>query len=285
LISPRPRQDLALDLTLPSLPAASLQGGDPSPLTALQDPARGAVVLGDLLDGTVDGVVTSACRIPEAPGELLIQRTVGLGDRRDVVLGAEHPLSRLTAGAEVVAPDLRSVALLRAHHPELVPLRRNAGTAKVCRDGASAEAPPEIRPLWPDPTVESAGELLEPDSWLPAPGQGVAVLVYAPEAGHRFRDVILDPGADAVLRAERAVGRAFPFAVPLVRAQLFGEWLSVHGVVLAPTADRAVRARVRGDRADPVGVGERLVELLVARGADLLRPPEWTDRVPRTVAP
>jgi hypothetical protein len=132
---------------------------------------------------------------------------------------------------------------------------------------------PEVHPLWPDPGIEAEGELLDPASWLPAPGQGVAVLLYSPAAAHHFAGVPVDPRADAILRAERAVGDAFPFAVPLVRAQLFGEWFSVHALLLASEGGRAVRARVRGDRDDPVGVARRLVEVLTERGAALLRPP------------
>lgn len=277
MLSPRPQEDLARDLLLPPLPPTSLQRGEASPVADLPPVTRRVVSLGDLLDGTVQGVVTSACRVQGPAREQLIERAIGLGDRRDVLLGAGQPLRGLDAGTRVVAPDLRSVALLRSHYPDLVPLPSGTLGSAVRADVGSERAAPEIRPLWPDPGIESAGELLEPDSWLPEPGQGVAVLLHTPGSAHLFRDVVVDPEADAVLQAERAVGRAFPFAVPLVRAQLFGEWLSVHGIVLSSDGHRAVRARVRGDREDPVGVAERLVDVLMARGGDLLRPPEWTE--------
>lgn len=258
---------------LPPLPPSSIAGEGWVGLTDHPHRARTTVTTADLLDGVVSGAVTSACRVSRLDGDDLVVRVLGIGDRRDVLLHGKDPLRALEAGTEIRSPDLRATALLRAHHPGLqaVPADEPPGAAAV--DDSPAAPPPEVRPLWPDPGIESAGEVLEPESWLPAPGQGVAVLVHRPEAAIHFDGISSDAGAEAVLRAERAVGDAFPFAVPLVRAQLFGEWLSVHGIVLAPAGDRMVRARVRGHRGDPVGVGARLVEVLMARGGDLLSPP------------
>ncbi len=259
---------------LPPLPLHFIQGDE------LARPSRlyggGAPVpLDSVLDGTVAGVITSACRLPGDRYGDLVERPVGVGDRRDVLLHAERPLGRLEPGTEVRSPDLRTTALLRTYHPglEAVP----AGSGEVLGDPSATGTRPRVQPLWPDPGVESDGELLEPESWLPAPGQGIGVLVCAPRSAHHFGGVGVDPATDAVLQAERAVGDAFPFAVPLVRAQLFGDWLSIHGVVLAASGDRMVRARVRGHREDPVGVGSRLAEVLMARGAALLGPRERTE--------
>lgn len=264
------------DLRLPPLPPGSLDREDVASLVEHPDIARTSVSLSELLSGTQAGVITSACRVPRGGVDGLVERALGVGDRRDIVLGGGQPLGRLPAGTAVGAPDARTVALLRAHHPDLEP-RSPAGhrPPSAVGDGAGSTGP-EIRPLWPDPGIESAGELLEPGSWLPSPGQGVAVLLHTPETADRFADIPEDPGAGAIVQAERAVGGAFSFAVPLVRAQLFGEWLSVHAIVLTPEGDRGVRGRVRGDRDDPAGVAGRVIDLLMERGGALLRPSAWS---------
>lgn len=260
------------EVALPPLPPASLDREDVASLVAHPALARRTVSVADLLSGSQAGVITSACRVPRRGVEGLVERALGVGDRRDVVLEASQPLGRLPAGTGVRAPDARTLALLRAHHPQLEPAGATGQDAEsISREGAGPVIP-EIRPLWPDPGIESAGELLEPGSWLPSPGQGVAVLLHAPAAADRFADIPEDPQAEAIVRAERAVGEAFSFAVPLVRAQFFGEWFSVHAIVLTPEGDRAVRARIRGDRDDPVGVAGRVIDLLMERGGSLLRP-------------
>ena len=257
------------DVPFPPLPLRSLESRDPDGLHRL-GVASSTVSSDRLRSDAGAAAVTSACRVPPELEGVLVERAMGIGDRRDILLGADRPLGRLAPGTPVLTPDLRTTALMRAHRPTLEVRPGWTQGAESPLEPGAGERRPEIRPLWPDPAVESRGDLLEPDSWLPAPGQGVAVLLHAPGATARFAAIPTDPDAEAVLRAERAVGRAFSFAVPLVRAQLFGRWLSIHAVVLTPEGDRAVRARVRGDRHDPVGVAERLVEVLVERGGLLL---------------
>jgi hypothetical protein len=228
--------------------------------------AREPVSLAGLLDGSAPGVVTSADSVLPEALEGLAERPLGIGDRRDLLLGASIPLDRLPAGTAIASPDARSTALLRAHHPRLRPTA--PGASRLDREGGERL---QIRPLWPAPELESSGEVLEPASWLPAPGQGLAVLLHRPEVAHRFQHLPADPHTGAILTAERAVGAAFPAAVPLVQGWVFGEWLGLGAVILSRDGRQAVRGRLRGSFADPLGLAERLVALLMDRGAAFLK--------------
>ncbi len=237
--------------------------------------ARTPVRLSELARGEVGAVLTSAGELPGGPGPGVWERVVGVGDRRDVVLGARSPLAGLGAGRAVRVQDLRSATLLRAHHPSLHPVE----SGRVDAPSSSGGDVTRIVPLWPDPTVEVRGELLESGSWLPGAGQGIALLL-APSPGPATPDRIPgDAGATAVLALERAVAATFPGVVTLVRGWVFGDWLGLDALLLGRDGRRAVRGRVRGRRETSDQVAGRMVHLLRGRGADHLAEPDGSSRL------
>jgi hypothetical protein len=222
------------------------------------------VRLSELVQGEVDAVLTSAGELwpPRVHG--IRERALGVADRREVVLGARGPLASLGPGGVVAVGDRRSATLLRAHHPTLRPIQVEDAAEAVPSDEAGAR----IVPLWPDPTVETRGELLESGSWLPAAGQGIAVLLTPGSAA--MDPVPPDPAATALLALERGVAEAFPGVVTLVRGWTFGDWLGLDAVLLGRDGRRAVRGRLRGRREPPEKVAGRMIGLLRGRGADLI---------------
>lgn len=212
----------------------------------------------------MDAVLTSAGELPAFPVPGLHERALGVADRRDVVLGAASPLASLGAGHAVAVQDLRTSTLLRAHHPTLEPVDDDDAQRSPSSDGEGTR----IVPVWLDPTVETRGELLDSGSWLPAAGQGIAVLL---RPGPEDRGGIpRDPEATAVLALERGVAAAFPRVVTLVRGWTFGDWLGLDAVLLGRDGRRAVRGRVRGRGETTEQVSARMIALLRDRGADHL---------------
>ncbi len=229
--------------------------------------AKAPVRLSELVRGEVDAVLTSAGELPATPVHGCRERAVGVVDRREVVLGAPGPVASLGPGDAVAVQDLRSATLLRAHHPTLRPVLAPNG-------GGSAPDPEGTRivPLWLDPSVETRGELLESGSWLPAPGQGIAVLLTPGTAAPG--PVPADEAATAVLAMERGVAAAFSGVGTLVRGWTFGHWLGLDALLLDRDGRRAVRGRVRGRRETTEQLAGRMVRLLRDRGADHLMDPD-----------
>jgi len=212
------------------------------------------VAIGDLLTGAVGAAVVHAADLPDPVPEGLRIIPVAQGDRREVLLGGGN-LGGLPDGTPVGVPTRRHGALLRALHPTLEPV------------GMSTEPAHRIVPVWTDPSVESRGEILERDSWLPGPGDGIPVLVLGPGAPHGPNP---DPAASAVLAAELAVGRRFPGALLSVRAQPFADRMRLQGNVVSLDGRRAVRGEVLGPLDRPAEVAAALSDLLERRGARLI---------------
>ena len=261
------------DRLLRPLPPASLGGELRAALRgALPDLAPAPVLLSDVGRGKASVLTSAGAR---APGADVVERVVGVGDRRDLVLGAPCPLARVPAGSDVAVADLRSAALLRAHHPALNPVDPTS------RDDATAGEPaPAIRiqPSWPDPGLETRGEVLEAASWLPAAGQGIAVLMTSVDRAASLDHLPVDLDAKAVLAAERAVARAFSGAVVLVRGWTFSDWLGLDALLLDPEGRRAVRGSVRDRGREPARVADALIRRLRDRGADQLAEPHISPR-------
>lgn len=252
---PLPTEGVITDAPLRAFPLAVLHGVRARELedfgVADNDVAPDllAIARGDRGPAVVD-----AGGLPDPLPQGLGTVVLGVGDRRFVLLGV-GTLPELPVRTEVRVPDPRCAAFLRAHHPSLVPVE------------GDVRATHRIVPLWPDPSLEVRGDVLPRDSWLPAPGQGIPVLVHAAGAPGSPSP---DPRAAAVLRAERAVARGCPGGLLSTRAQPFGQGIRIQAVVVSADGRQAVRGEAQGPLADPERVAEKLVALLQARGAGLL---------------
>lgn len=239
-------------------PLASRPPGARGPLLQALTEAEGeSVAIRDLLSGAVTAAVVHAADLPDPLPEGLRVIPMAQWDRREVLVGSGN-LGGLPDGTPVGVPTPRHGALLRALHPTLEPV------------GMSAEPVHRIVPVWTDPTLESRGEILERDSWLPGPGDGIPVLVLGHGAPDGTRP---DPAASAVLAAERAVGRRFPGALLSVRAQPFADRMRLQGNVVSLDGRRAVRGEVLGPLDRPGEVAAALADLLERRGAHLIPSP------------
>jgi hydroxymethylbilane synthase len=197
-------------------PVAERLGGELVVLRTTGDEGRG---VGDksrwvdriedaLLAGEIDVALHSAKDVPGelAPGLELVAAPER-ADVRDALVGVPS-LDDLPRGARVGTSSLRRRAQLLALRPDLevVELRGNVDTRlRKLRDGqadAVLLAAAGLQRLGLE-----TGTGLDPDVFVPAPGQGTLVLEARTEDAARFTDVD-DPAAHAALDAERAVAQA-----------------------------------------------------------------------------
>ena len=229
-----------------------------------------------LREGVIDVAVHSLKDLPTEDADGVVVGAVSAReDVRDCLVARDgHALAELPEGAVVGTSSLRRSAQLRALRPDLDvrSIRGNVDTriSKV-RAGdydATVLAAAGVRRLGLEREV---AEWLEPETMLPAPGQGaLAVQCRADD------DAILDllrevdePGARAETSAERAflatlgagcaapvAARAVVTATPRVRLQ---------GLVASVDGGDVVRVDGEGDGP---AIGEKLALEALGRGAD-----------------
>jgi hydroxymethylbilane synthase len=112
------------------------------------------------------------------------------------------------------------------------------------------------------------------DACVPAPGQGI-VAIEVREDGAEVRRTLTgidDAAAAAALTAERALVQALgggcQTPIGALASPEDGDTLSLVAAVVAVDGSRAVRAHVRGPRAEAAALGARLGAQLIADGAD-----------------
>jgi hydroxymethylbilane synthase len=117
-------------------------------------------------------------------------------------------------------------------------------------------------------------EILEPGTFLPAPGQGALAIEARDEAvSQRLLAPLDDPDTRAQVTAERAFlatlegGCQVPIAA---LATLEQGNLQLDGLVASPDGDELLRDVVRGPREEARTIGEQLARELIARGGDRL---------------
>jgi hydroxymethylbilane synthase len=227
--------------------------------------------------GRADLAVHSAKDLPAelAPG-FVLAAVSEREDPRDAFVSNRYPsLGALPPGARVGTSSLRRQCQLRARHPGLAvePLRGNVTTRLGKLDEGRYEAL----------VLAAAGlvrlglgaritALLDPETSVPAPGQGALALECRAERG----DVIAwlaplnDEAAARCVAAERAFSRALAGScnVPLgAYAELRGGRLRLRGVVGAPDGSRIVGGALEGEGAEPEALGAALAERLRREGA------------------
>jgi hydroxymethylbilane synthase len=230
-----------------------------------------------LAAGRADLAVHSAKDLPAelAPG-FVLAAVSEREDPRDAFVSNRYPsLGALPPGARVGTSSLRRQCQLRARHPGLAvePLRGNVTTRLGKLDEGRYEAL----------VLAAAGlvrlglgaritALLDPETSVPAPGQGALALECRAERG----DVIAwlaplnDEAAARCVAAERAFSRALAGScnVPLgAYAELRGGRLRLRGVVGAPDGSRIVGGALEGEGAEPEALGAALAERLRREGA------------------
>jgi hydroxymethylbilane synthase len=231
-----------------------------------------------LLEGRIDLAVHSAKDLPgEQPDGLALLGSPTREPAEDVLCGADG-LDDLRPGARIGTSSLRRLAQLRAAREDLdvVAIRGNVDTrlAKLAsgEDGLSAIvlARAGLRRLGRE---GEAGGTLDPQRFVPAPGQGALALqgrAGDPEAS-AAASAITDPTALACLRAERALSAELDADchTPLgASAQPAGEAeMTLHAWVGLPDGSAWISDRLVGALAEPDALGAAVAERMRAAGA------------------
>jgi hydroxymethylbilane synthase len=263
----------ALALAQARLVADALGGGDIVEITTAGD--RGAPG-GDksrwvaeleraLLDDEIDVAVHSAKDVPgELADGLEIAAVPPRADPRDALVGAAS-LDELPAGARVGTSSLRRGAQLRAIRDDLevVPLRGNVDTR--LRRLAEGEWDAIVLALAGLERLGRAGEghPLDPEDFVPAPGQGALAVEARAGAADGLRELD-DPAAHSCLQAERALtaGLGASCHTPV---GAFCDGRSLIAFAGRPDGSAWVRDRLEGD--DPDALGHEVAERMLAAGA------------------
>ena len=233
-----------------------------------------------VLDGRADVAVHSA---KDVPGEL----AAGLGilavppraDPRDALCGAPS-LEALPSGASVGTSSLRRSAQLRAVRPDLevVSLRGNVDTRlRRLAEGELRALVLAMAGLQRLGRAGEAGEALDVDAFVPAPGQG-ALAVEGREDDDGLREAVAvldDQLAAACLRAERSLtatlGASCRTPVGAHAAPAGPDGLALTAFAGLPDGSQWVRDRLEGPLGQPEVLGREVGErLLSCGGAEVL---------------
>lgn len=229
-----------------------------------------------LLEGEIDVAVHSAKDLPTDPVEgTEIAALPAREDPRDaVVTRYGGGLAELPAGARVGTESPRRRAFVLHARPDLevAPIRGNVDTRLGKLDDGEVDAlVVAVAGLVRLGLERRIGEALDPAAMLPAVGQGA--LAVQTRAGDRAADAVRpldDVGTRTAVVAERSFltsmggGCRAPFAA-LGRVE--GERLLLDGAALEPDGREILRERMEGSREEAAGLGARLAEALLARGA------------------
>ena len=241
-------------------PAQSVRGSGVDPLVGIRERSvdLALVGIGALRGSATDGLTLLAVLQREDPRDVL----VGVG--RDPA-----PLRSLPTGSRVGVCGARRRAFLGAHRPDLVPVEIDTDTVPTTGDvDAAVVWSGQVRRAG---LAARVGEVLDPRSWLPEPGQGIIALV----ARHPIAEVTaLDhlPTRTA-LRAELAFLDALdasPDAPLGSLAQPSGRLVRLWAAALGPDGRRLVRSDLTAPLDEPELLGASVARQLRARGAGLV---------------
>ena len=230
-----------------------------------------------LIAGEIDFAVHSLKDVETIrPAAIAIAAILPREDVRDVLVGAAS-IHALPHGARIGTSAPRRAAQVLHARPDctVVPFRGNVATrlAKLAAGEADATllAAAGLNRLGQHGT----GHPLDPDEWLPAPGQGaIAIECRTDDAATRALLAAIDhaPSRAAVM-AERALLAALggnchsPIAV-LTRAE--GTELVLRAALFSPDGAERIEGTVRFAASDPDGAG-RLADELLARAVPAIR--------------
>ena len=184
-------------------------------------------------------------------------------------------LSALPEGGLIGTSSLRRQALIRSERPdcEILPLRGNVDTRIKKLDTEDLDAivlaGAGLKRLGVNHRIS---ELLPPERFIPAPGQGVMAIVSR-EDDRETADLLApidDPDARAAVTAERSAlaelggGCKIPFGA---WARIKGGDLVVGGVVAHPERGESIRSQREGRADEAEDLGKYLAEDLLTAGA------------------
>jgi hydroxymethylbilane synthase len=229
-----------------------------------------------LLGGEADVAVHSAKDVPGTlPDGLEIAAVPARADARDALCGAPS-LDALPEGARVGTGSLRRRALLLAARGdlEIVPVAGNVDTRlRKLGEGAADALVLARAGLERLDRADEAGDLLDPEAFVPAPGQGTLAL----EARTGDEDVraalatVHDHGAATCLSAERALaaglGGSCHTPIGGHATLMAGDRLRLRAFVGLPDGSAWVRDVVEGPAGEPERLGREAAARLLAAGA------------------
>lgn len=231
-----------------------------------------------LLDGTVDLAVHSMKDLPAfGPPGLVIACTPRREDPRDALVAPPGlTLASLPPGARLGTGSLRRGALARRINPtvEIVPIRGNVPTRVGKVDGHELDAvllaAAGLRRL---DKADRIAEPLDPESFCPAPAQGILALQCREDDDHvrtllaplRDEDAAIATAAERGFVQRLGAGCTVPMGCHAVR---HGDELLVHGLVVHPSGTPCIEDRRRGSIHDADALGRALAESLLTAGAD-----------------
>jgi len=234
-----------------------------------------------MLAGEVDLAVHSLKDVPTAlPEGLRLCAILERADARDALVSlGGAPFAELKAGATVGTSSLRRQCQVRALRPDLrvTDLRGNVDTRlQKMKDGRCDAILLALAGLERLGRAGEATEILDPATFVPAPGQGAIALECRRDdpAVAAAAAALDDPRTAREVAAERALLQALGGGcnVPLgAHAITEGRDLLLRAFVGRADGSSLVRGQKRG--ADPLAVGRGLADDLLARGAAALLAP------------
>ncbi|MEZ4453576.1 MAG: hydroxymethylbilane synthase [Nannocystaceae bacterium] len=234
-----------------------------------------------MIAGAIDLAVHSMKDLPGhlAPG-LTIACTPPREDPRDAVIfrgdAEARSLLALPEGARVGTTSLRRGALVRRLNPtlEILSLRGNVPTRLRRLEAGDFDAillaAAGLRRLG---RLPDDAELLDPDQFCPAAGQGILALECRDDDA-RVR-ALVQPLADLDATTAAAAERSFlarlegGCQVPMgCHARVDGDRVAVRGIVVEPSGRPYYAASAEGPRGDADALGREVAETLLGLGAD-----------------
>jgi len=237
-----------------------------------------------LLDRRIDLAVHSSKDMPAVlPDGLAVGAVLPRADARDAVvlpvpaplLSLEDLVRRLGQSPRVGTSSVRRTAQLTQLFPgaRFEPIRGNLDTRLRKVDGGEYDALVlAAAGLIRLGRVDRISATLEPGTCVPAPGQGI-IAVELRDNDQQTAGLVTkinDSDAAAALTAERAVvtrlggGCQMPIGA---YAAASGGSLALTAIVISVDGAKTARAEAEGPMADAAGLGNRVAEILLARGA------------------
>ena len=232
-----------------------------------------------MAEGRADLAVHSLKDVPmELPEGFALAAVLEREDARDAFVSNDYAsLDELPAGAVVGTSSLRRQSLIAARYPHLVikPLRGNLDTrlGKLDRGDYAAIilAAAGLKRLGLPQRIRA---LLEPESSLPAAGQGAMAIEIAERSDGLDMRALLAPlnhlATAQAVTAERKVSKVFGGScqIPLAAfATVDGADMHLRAMVATPDGSRMASAEVRGLASQAEKLGEDVAELLRAQDA------------------
>ncbi len=235
-----------------------------------------------MAEGRADLAVHSLKDVPmELPEGFALAAVLEREDPRDAFVSNHYAsLADLPAGAVVGTSSLRRQSLIAARYPHLViqPLRGNLDTrlGKLDRGDYAAIilAAAGLKRLGLPQRIRA---LLEPETSLPAAGQGAMAIEIAERSDGLDLHALLAPlnhtATAQAVAAERKVSKVFGGScqIPLAAfATVDGDQMRLRAMVATPDGSRMASAEVSGPASAPEQLGEQVAVLLRAQDAEAI---------------